>query len=228
MIQKVKVATVAAVILIICAAGTARAENHATERPQNVPTQNVNVVNTPTVNVGTLPAVTLNGTPTVNVGSLPAVTVAGTPAVSATVANTASNPVPSVDTERNARIPYLSTAEVSCGTGYNVCVFNPTAPPPGYRLVGQWITGNIRLTDTSTTPLVSIRVEGSNNFLNVPVSVGSLNSAFGVISQTIVSYWSFAPEVEVAAIFGTPFTSQVTIGGYLENCTVTGCPAVVH
>jgi hypothetical protein len=182
-----------------------------------VPTQNVNVVNTPTVNVGTLPAVTLNGTPTVNVGSLPAVTVTGTPTV------TVGNTVHVVDVERLARIPYQST-QFTVG-GCISCQLSFTAAPPGYRLVLQHISAQLQ---TSAPPQLALSIGtgfGSQANWLFDGTLGGNN--IGGINQDLLAYFDPADgPPNVTAPGGAVLNGTVTLTGYLESCSITGCPAI--
>src|SRR5947207_14927602 len=110
-------AIAAAMTLAVSAAGSAAAAEPNQNSPTNT-TLNVNVVNTPTVNVGSMPAVTLSGSATVKIG------------------NTSANPVPSLDVEKLARIPYQSFRNFS-GCGSPPCGQYLAAIPNGYRLVVQ-------------------------------------------------------------------------------------------
>jgi hypothetical protein len=141
------------------------------------------------------------------------------------VVNTAANPVPNLDTERNARIPYESTSTVTCGLTLGPCQFDFTFPPPGYRLVIQNINGYIRET-SATMPTIFFRAN-ANNFLGIP-SVA--NGSVALVNQNLVSYSEFTtPQAYVSDVtFNSTFSSQLTVIGYMENCAVTGCPAIQH
>src|SRR5579872_848824 len=74
-----------------------------------------------------------------------------------TVMNTSSNSVPNLDTEKLARIPYESTATASnCPSagGVGACFFNFAAPPSGYRVVVENVSGYFQISPAANADLV--------------------------------------------------------------------------
>jgi hypothetical protein len=141
------------------------------------------------------------------------------------VMNTTSTPV---ITELSSRVPYSSTANVTCPEFGSVCTFNLSNMPAGYRLIAQYISGYVPLADTSIVPMALIRVEGSNNFLSVPMSLSGANA---VVNSNVLAFHTFSPQVQVSGLgvtYSSATPAQITIAGYLENCAVTGCPPVQH
>jgi hypothetical protein len=205
---------------------------------------NVNVVNTPSVNVKTMPAVTLSGTPTVNVGSLPPVTgsvsITNSPSVTGTVnignsptvqvGNTKSSPANALDVERAARIPYESSQQ-SIGYPQETSTF--PAAPSGYRLVLQHVSCTFLMNSGATQlPLVTLYTNDGSytaraSFMGQLGGIGS--NTYGAVNTDILSYWDPAngqPLVIANGDFYPSVVNFVTLSGYLENCSVTGCPAV--
>lgn len=196
-------------------------------------TQNVNVVNTPSVNVANTPSVSVANTPTVNVANTPSVTVSGTPSVNATVTNTSTNPVQSVDAEKMSRIPYQSSAQPTgfCNSGILSCSFVFTAPPAGYRLVVENVSGWLTLTPDATTPFAVLSENDGfgTSYWSFTGSLG-LSTAAAVqasFNAPIRAVFDSAPTMTVTASW-TNVGKYMTLSGYLENCAVTGCPFIVH
>src|SRR5579862_9604794 len=85
------------------------------------------------------------------------------------VTNTTANPVPNLDTERNARIPYQSAYVFSQSTtGDAVRTITFTAVPSGYRLVAQNASANLTLAAGSTGAFGALNADG-NFYLGLPV-----------------------------------------------------------
>ena len=242
---KTAAATAAAILLAACALGTTRAaaqspangtpskQSAATSTGSNQnanPTgaQNVNVVNTPTVHVASLPTITLSG---------PA-------AVDATVANTKANPVVSLDLERKSRIPYESTvAKIpgTCPAGVQTCFFTFTAPPTGFRLVVESVSGLVILDTSATAPPIAVLSQADSAKSTAwayPGALGQPNPGFNVTATFNATTRAVfdpsdinggAPSMYVFANFSSGSYDQfMTLSGYLEDCSITGCPAKVH
>jgi hypothetical protein len=125
----------AAGLLAFLAASLAFGQSDAGNKPvqhnnPGAPLQNVFVANGAGSPVPTVSQGTTNVAGTVNIGNSPTVTISGAPTV--TVGNTFTNPVPGVDKEKLARIPY-SSAKGFGGCQDNPCRLYITAPPDGYR-----------------------------------------------------------------------------------------------
>jgi hypothetical protein len=140
----------------------------------------------------------------------------------------------SVDAEKLARIPYQSSYRTTTCTNLTNCFFSFTAAPPGYRLVVENLSGLFELSNTATAPPTGL-VEGST-FQNVFAFTATNGQIFnGTVMAGInipvrmvfdpnegnpVSFvWGLYPPIQ-----GLP--STMTLSGYLENCTITGCPTI--
>jgi|SRR5215469_877813 len=210
----------------------------------NAQAKDVNVVNTPSVNVKTMPPVTVSGTPTVQVSSLPPVTgsvsITNSPAVTGTVdignsptvqvGNTKSSPANALDVERAARIPYEST-QIWSGYPQETALF--PAAPSGYRLVLQHVNCEFLMNQGATQlPQVMISLNGGSylvraSFMGQLGGIGS--NTYGAVNTDILSYWDSAdgqPLVTANGDFYGSVSNYVTLSGYLENCSVTGCPTI--
>jgi len=149
------------------------------------------------------------------------------------VVNTASNPVPNLDTERNGRILYEATlVQPSCPAGYG-CVFEFAVVPSGYRLHAENFNANVYSAQGATAPPAAILLDNTTThqfFLS-----GVLGPALGQsswlgsgLNQRITAYFNAGvqPMVQLYADWATGLPQAVTLTGYLEDCAVTGCPAV--
>jgi hypothetical protein len=158
------------------------------------------------------------------------------------VANTAANPVPNLDTERNARTVYEATAQTtgSCpnGTGVQNCIFTFTTPPAGYRLVVQNVSGFLSLVPGATAPPTGFLTEndaglGVYTYWAFTGSLGQPISGlvYGTFNQPTVAVFDAnepAPTVNVIANYLAGQANYMTLSGYLENCAVATCGYKAH
>lgn len=152
------------------------------------------------------------------------------------VVNTSSAPVQGVDVEKLGRIEYESTATgANCPAPGNVgaCFYNFAAVPTGYRLVVENLAGYFQISPSATAPLVgyvednSFRVKGA---FTAPLGQvdpgGHIQTAFNSAARYYVD-----PGEGVFAVASAVWSngnSEMILSGYLENCSITGCPAVQH
>jgi hypothetical protein len=151
-----------------------------------------------------------------------------------TVMNTNANSVPNLDTEKLARIPYQSSYRTTTCTGVTNCFFSFTAAPNGYRLVVENLSGLFELNNAATAPPTGL-IEGSS-FLNVFAFTATNGQIFNGtimsgINQPVRMVFDSTEGNPVAFVYGdypsiTGLPSTMTLSGYLENCTVTGCPTI--
>lgn len=150
------------------------------------------------------------------------------------VVNTSTNPVQSVDAEKIARIPYQSSYRTTTCTGVTNCFFSFTAAPSGYRLVVEHISGLFELSNSATAPPTGL-IEGSS-FLNVFAFTASNGQIFNGtimagVNIPVRMVFDTSEGNPVAFVYGnypsiTGLPSVMTLSGYLENCSVTGCPTI--
>lgn len=153
-----------------------------------------------------------------------------------TVMNTNSNSVPNLDTEKLARIPYESTAAASnCPAPGNVgaCFFNFSGPPSGYRLVVENLSGYFQISPAANADLVgyiensSFRIKTGFTAPRGQIDLGGhIQCAFDHPTRFYVDPGEGA--FAVASANWSNGASAMVMSGYLENCSVTGCPAVQH
>jgi hypothetical protein len=156
------------------------------------------------------------------------------------VANTAANPVPVFGAGRSA---YQSSQQLQGCSGS--CTANFPAVPSGFRLVIENVSGTTVLATSATAPPTGVlgtsqsagsavfgfagtvgNLVGVQNFNNTPE-----NGLIGVFNQTVKAYVTSPdqPSVTVNANFftspiGNPSSTIITLSGYMENCSTTGCP----
>jgi hypothetical protein len=157
------------------------------------------------------------------------------------VVNTSSAPAMGADVEKLARIPYESTATASnCSSsnGNGVCFYNFTTPPSGYRVVVENLSGYFQISAAATAPLVGYVENGSNS--NPPFRIkagftaplGQLDAgnhiqcAFDNPTRFYID--STEGVFAVASANWSNGNSEMIASGYMENCSITGCPAVQH
>jgi len=155
------------------------------------------------------------------------------------VTNTTSNPAITWDADESTRIPYQSRYSFNgVPKGPNIMQVGQFATvPAGYRLVLTNIS--CELYAESGTPLPFAEIT-TNFSLNNPfpvvtgVFVGPYDGfGYAIINQNIIRYVA-AGDTPEAYVYWDAGTIQengsdtVVLTGYLENCTVTGCPAPVH
>lgn len=145
-----------------------------------------------------------------------------------------TNPVSTTNAENLARIPYQSTYRTTTCTNVTNCFFSFTAAPSGYRLVVEHISGIFELSNGATAPATGL-IEGSN-FLN---TFGFTSTNGQIFNGTIMSginqpahmVFDSSEGNPVAFVYGDypsiqGLPSFITLSGYLENCSVTGCPTI--
>lgn len=154
------------------------------------------------------------------------------------VMNTPASSVPNLDTERQARIPYESTVTgSSCPAlgGAGACFFFFSGPPAGYRLVAENLSGYFQISPAATAPLTGY-VETNGPAFKMKTSFtapigqvdggGHPQAAFDNPTRFYID--NNEGVFAVASSVWSNGTSTMVLSGYLENCTITGCPAVQH
>lgn len=148
--------------------------------------------------------------------------------------NVRSQPVQGADAERLARVPYqsFSTNSGCVGVAAN-CTFIFTPAPSGYRLIVENISGWFQLSASAVAPPVVLLKDAS---LNAGLGfTGALGQSLGgsvlaAFNQPTRAYFDPADGSIFASVTGSfPAISspqRMTLTGYLENCSVTGCPRI--
>jgi hypothetical protein len=158
------------------------------------------------------------------------------------VTNTVANPVPNLDAERIARVPYESSQQPqgNCpnGNGLQQCRFVFTAPPTGYRLVVENVNGWITLAGGATSPPFAELgdFDSGQDVLTFWSYTGTLGQPFNTVVQSsfnqparaIFDAGDSAPFMTVTANWEAGIGQYMTLTGYLENCAVASCQAKVH
>lgn len=146
--------------------------------------------------------------------------------------NTTANPAVTVDADKSTRLPYQSTKQfmwTSPLPGIVEMLFTPV--PAGHRLVTTNVSAFLWI--SSGTPYGSIftsfnKTQGFPSFTGVYDGNGS-----GVINQMVTRYVGAGDTPLVFfyanyAVTGLGTINTVTLTGYLEDCAVTGCPAITE
>ncbi len=147
------------------------------------------------------------------------------------VMNTSAAPVIGVDAEKLARIPYQSSQYSNTCSGLNGCGLQFTSPPPGYRLVIQHVSGFFWQAPGTTLPASFYLNSNLKMVLAAPSQiVQSTNGGvvFSMVNQDALVYFDAGSLIYGFAegnwLSGQPVS--VVLSGYLENCAITGCPAI--
>jgi hypothetical protein len=153
-----------------------------------------------------------------------------------TVVNTNTQPVQGADVEKLARIPYESTAIASnCPApgSAGACFFNFAAVPTGYRLVVESLAGYFQFSPGATADPVgyiednAFRIKSAFTAPRAQIDLGGhTQAAFSYATRFYVD--SGEGVFAVASAVWSNGNSEMVLSGYLENCSITGCPAVQH
>lgn len=150
------------------------------------------------------------------------------------VMNTTSAPAIGVDAEKLARIPYESTVTgANCPAVGNegACFYNFSAVPTGYRLVVENLAGYFQVSPTATAPVEGYLENSAfrvKNAFTAPLGQvdagGHIQSAFNNPTRFYVDAGENVFAVTTSV--WSNGNSEMILSGYLENCSITGCPAV--
>jgi hypothetical protein len=152
------------------------------------------------------------------------------------VMNTSASPAISSDINQAGRIPYIQTVvqPTLCNGahgGNNPCNFLFDLVPPGHRLVLQQISGHVFISGTPTYIQASL-VDHSNDIM---ASVSAPPQQESIFGGPVLGYIDAGDQaliqVNVFAPFGTTMISapqQVTISGYLLDCSAAPCSAIAQ
>ena len=152
------------------------------------------------------------------------------------VMNTSSAPALGADVEKLARIPYESTAVGSncpSGGGVGACFFNFAAVPAGYRLVVENLSGYFQISPAATAALMgyvennSFRIKAG---FTAPLGQIDLGGHIQCAFDNPTRFYADPGEgvFAVASANWSNGSTSMVLSGYLENCSITGCPAVQH
>jgi hypothetical protein len=152
------------------------------------------------------------------------------------VTNTTANPAITSDADEATRIPYQSkqTWTISMA-GVTEVVTQTATVPAGYRLVITNVSFNAFAESGNPVPSATI----SSNFAPdslFPSFTGVYTGpaqGHAIGNQNLIRYIGAGDSPNVSLIYDAAVNISgqfniVTVTGYLENCSVTGCPAIVH
>jgi len=106
-----------------------------------------------------------------------------------------------------------------------------TAAPAGYRLVAEHASALLTMPNgTTTAPVGGLGWVGGNFQIGLGGTAGFsfAAAATGTVSQAVKTYFDAGetPFIDVYAPVIENQNQYATLTGYLENCSITGCPAI--
>ena len=179
----------------------------------------VKVVNTPNVHVTNTPSVTVANTPTVVVGNTPNVNVA----------TSATKPLLNSSIDDPGRVPFQSSIENAGKCSGDSCLWLFGPIPAGHRLVVQHVSGSINFNAPPGAAEVLLN-NGTSTFF-APLNSAVLFSAF---DQPVLAFFDGPQSIGVQIlVFGGGFatgpqTQDMTLTGYLLDCSAAPCAPIAH
>ena len=142
-------------------------------------------------------------------------------------------PLPAADVERIARVPYQSsTANSGCVGMVAGCTFIFSPAPSGYRLVVENLSGWFQLSPGAAPPVVLLKDASTHAALGFTGALGQPinNGVAAALNQPARAYFD-PSDGNIFALVTASFPAvsspqRMTLTGYLENCSVTACPAI--
>jgi hypothetical protein len=173
----------------------------------------------------------ITGTPSINIANSPTVQLSGTPTVNVT--NPAAAPLYFVNVNDPGRIPYQSQVLQVCSAVVD-CTIQFGMVPAGHRLVIQHVSGFL----TFTTPPTSVEVIPSAGSAYTPFfapasqAVGLPGAGISLFDQAVQLYGDGGSNLSLdIRLVGATFYSnsqELTLSGYLLDCTAAPCAAIAH
>jgi hypothetical protein len=158
--------------------------------------------------------------------------ITGTPNVKVT--NPATAPVLFVNVNDPGRIPYQSVAANSCSATPSSCQIALTSVPNGHRLVIQHVSVFALADLASTTAAVQVPLQNGFPLISFPATVIPDPRIAGtgdvIVDQSVHAYFDAGqqPAVFVRVSSGGMGTVEVSITGYLLDCTIAPCAAIFN
>jgi hypothetical protein len=152
-----------------------------------------------------------------------------------TVMNTTASPAPTLGSEIAARAPYASSLSQVCSSGLGTCDFLFVGQA-GHRIVIQNVSGQI-LVAPGTTEMASVHFSTANNgiggnFWGLPpvanVASGLGSALMNNFNQSVVAYVDQGGSAKVSVYTNHTGNSVVTLTGYIQDCSLVACPALVN
>ncbi|MGA2811811.1 MAG: hypothetical protein ABSG16_10465 [Candidatus Acidiferrum sp.] len=152
------------------------------------------------------------------------------------VTNTTANPAVTLDADKATRIPYESSSQAAgfagtCGETI-VCQFDGfTVVPAGYRLVVQQIAAVVGVNSASPTPngyFASLTGDVGGAPLDYFTGTYITKQGEAIFHQAVLEYINAgsAPTLLINGDLISNESGYAIVTGYLENCSVTGCPPI--
>jgi hypothetical protein len=149
---------------------------------------------------------------------------------------TGSPTVQNRDVEKLARIPFQSYRAINCpgATCSNTYLVSTSGLSAGRRLVIQHVSAIFNsVMGAATAPFMDLY-----DYNNTPKGhwyfVGRPGPTFGAnpikidftVNEDVLAYFDVGQAPGIDVDFAPGASGNVTVTGYLENCSITGCPAI--
>jgi len=128
--------------------------------------------------------------------------------------------------------PYQVTAISTCSAGFGACSFATSkTPAAGTRIVIQNMNGYFQLGANNATSAIFGTGNGGADWTlptitPVDVGGGNVRGGFNTNLRIVLVPGDSMQVVAIGSFSHLP--STVVFSGYVENCAVTGCPAIVE
>jgi hypothetical protein len=151
------------------------------------------------------------------------------------VMNSSAAPAIASHIDDRGRVPFVQTVQSTICNGAhggnNPCNFLFDLVPSGHRLVVEQISGHIFGSGTPTYIQASL-VDHSNDILG---SVSAPAQAESIFGGPALAYFDAGDQALVQVTFFAPFgtnmigvAQQVTISGYMVDCSAAPCSPIAH
>ncbi len=152
------------------------------------------------------------------------------------VTNTTANPAITWDADHATRVPYQSRQTWTIAAkGSTDAIFQTATVPSGFRLVITNVSFDALAESGNPVPFATISSAFAPE-VSFPSFTGvytGSSQGHAIGNQTLIRYLGPGDSPVVAVNYDAAVTppgalNVGTVTGYLENCSVTGCPAPVH
>ncbi|HKE23140.1 MAG TPA: hypothetical protein VKB88_12315 [Bryobacteraceae bacterium] len=150
------------------------------------------------------------------------------------VMNTTSDPGSVLDANLATRVPYQSIANTSDCPATNECTYSFSPVPLGYRLVVEYVGGSLVLPTASNptgpvgtlsyTPAFGGNAKWSATVMG-SIGPGNNGSSYGVFGQQVRAYIDPGTPTLFVFVGNGSASGTMQLIGYLQNCSVSPCPA---
>jgi hypothetical protein len=154
--------------------------------------------------------------------------ITGTPNVNVT--NPATAPVLSLNVNDPGRIAYQSDLSLSCNSTTQ-CAGSFPIVAANHRLVIQHLNGEVAFSGSPSSLFVALRGNGTAQSTSIVTASLPAQNGFPAVSafdQSILLYFD-AGQLPSAVVDGNNFLfAEITLTGYMLDCTIAPCAAIAH